>query len=184
MAIGLLYRQGYFRQRIDLTGWQREYWLDTDPERLPAALIRGEDGEPVTVTVPTHDEEIVAQIWRVDVGRVPLLLLDAERPENSAFARWTTSQLYVGSPEVRLNQYALLGVGGMRALGALGIDPEDVIHLNEGHAAFAALDAPGETLDDAVAHMRGRTRCSRRTPRCRRATTPTRARTSRSCWSR
>ncbi len=131
VAIGLLYRQGYFRQRIDITGWQREYWLDTDPDRLPAALIRGEDGAPVTVTVPTHDEEIVAQIWRVDVGRVPLLLLDAERPENSAFARWTTSQLYVGSPEVRLNQYALLGVGGRRALAALGIEPE-VIHLNRG----------------------------------------------------
>jgi starch phosphorylase len=163
VAIGLLYRQGYFRQRIDLTGWQREYWLDTDPERLPAALIRSEDGEPVTVTVPTHDEEIVAQIWRVDVGRVPLLLLDAERPENSAFARWTTSQLYVGSPEVRLNQYALLGVGGRRALAALGIEPE-VIHLNEGHAAFGALAQRGATLDEIVEHSRAQTVFTTHTP--------------------
>ena len=163
VAIGLLYRQGYFRQRIDLTGWQREYWLDTDPERLPAALIRGEDGEPVTVTVPTHDEEVVAQIWRVDVGRVPLLLLDAERPENSAFARWTTSQLYVGSPEVRLNQYALLGVGGRRALAALHIEPE-VIHLNEGHAAFGALEEPGATLEEIVEHSRAHTVFTTHTP--------------------
>jgi starch phosphorylase len=163
VAIGLLYRQGYFRQRIDLAGWQREYWLDTDAERLPAALIRSEDGQPVTVTVPTHDEEIVAQIWRVDVGRVPLLLLDAERPENSAFARWTTSQLYVGSPEVRLNQYALLGVGGRRALAALGIEPE-IIHLNEGHAAFGALQEPGATLEEIVSHSRPHTVFTTHTP--------------------
>ena len=163
VAVGLLYRQGYFRQRIDLSGWQREYWLDTDAERLPAALIRGADGEPVTVSVPTHDEEIVAQIWRVDVGRVPLLLLDAERPENSAFARWTTSQLYVGSPEVRLNQYALLGVGGRRALATLGIEPE-VIHLNEGHAAFGALEEPGGSLEEIVAGGRAHTVFTTHTP--------------------
>jgi glycogen phosphorylase len=163
VAIGLLYRQGYFRQRIDMSGWQREYWLDTDAERLPAALIRADDGAPVTVTVPVRDEEIVAQIWRVDVGRVPLLLLDAERPENSAFARFTTSQLYVGSPEVRLNQYALLGVGGRRALAALGIEP-DVIHLNEGHAAFGALEEPGATVDEVVERGRPHTVFTTHTP--------------------
>jgi starch phosphorylase len=163
VAIGLLYRQGYFRQRIDLAGWQREYWLDTDADRLPAALIRGEDGEPVTITVPTRDEEIVAQIWRVDVGRVPLLLLDAERPENSTFARFTTSQLYVGNPEVRLNQYALLGLGGRRALKALGIEP-DVYHLNEGHAAFGALEEPGATVEEVVESSRPHTVFTTHTP--------------------
>jgi starch phosphorylase len=163
VAIGLMYRQGYFRQRIDLAGWQREFWVETDPDRLPAALIRGEDGEPVTVTVPVRDEQIVAQVWRVDVGRVPLLLLDAERPENSAFARWTTAQLYVGDPVIRLNQYALLGVGGSRVMRALGIET-DVVHLNEGHAAFAALDAPGATLEEAVEHARRRTVFTTHTP--------------------
>jgi len=163
VAIGLLYRQGYFRQRIDLSGWQREYWLDTDAERLPAALVRGDDGEPITVSVPTHDEEIVAQVWRVDVGRVPLFLLDAERPENSAFARWTTSQLYVGAPEVRLNQYALLGVGGRRALAALGVEP-DVVHLNEGHAAFGALEEPGASVEEIVASSRPHTVFTTHTP--------------------
>ena len=79
-AIGLMYRQGYFRQRIDAGGWQHEYWVDTDPERLPAALVTGADGEPLTMTVPVRDMQVTAQIWRVDVGRVPLYLLDAERP--------------------------------------------------------------------------------------------------------
>ena len=80
VAVGLMYRHGYFRQRIDASGWQHEYWVDTDPDRVPGALVTGEDGEPVTVTVPLGDRELVAQIWRVDVGRVPLLLLDADRP--------------------------------------------------------------------------------------------------------
>ena len=84
VAVGLLYRQGYFRQRIDASGWQHEYWVPTDPERLPMALVTGDDGEPLTVTVPIGAEQVVAQVWRVDVGRVPLFLLDADRPENSA----------------------------------------------------------------------------------------------------
>jgi starch phosphorylase len=163
LAIGLLYRQGYFRQRIDLSGWQREYWLETDPDRLPAALITGDHGEPITVAVPAHGETIVAQVWRVDVGRVPLFLLDAERPENSPFARWTTSQLYVGAPEVRLNQYALLGLGGIRLLEQLEVDPE-IVHLNEGHAAFSALHAPSATLQEAVQHARQRTVFTTHTP--------------------
>jgi starch phosphorylase len=163
VAVGLMYHQGYFRQRIDLSGWQREFWLDTDPQRLPAALVCDGAGEPITVSVPAHGETIVAQAWRIDVGRVPLFLLDAERPENSPFARFTTSQLYVGAPEVRLNQYALLGVGGIRLLRALDIDPE-VVHLNEGHAAFSALDAPGATLEEAVEHARRRTVFTTHTP--------------------
>src|SRR5215208_1247875 len=116
VAVGLMYRQGYFRQRIDAGGWQHEYWVDTDPEHLPAALVRGDDGEPLTITVPIRDMQAVAQIWRVDVGRVPLYLLDAERPENDLAARWITSRLYIGEPDARLAQYILLGVGGVRAL--------------------------------------------------------------------
>ena len=106
VAVGLMYRHGYFRQRIDAGGWQHEYWVDTDPERLPAALVTGDDGEPLTVTVPVGDREVVAQIWRVDVGRVPLLLLDADRPENAVADRWITSRLYIGDADARLAQYA------------------------------------------------------------------------------
>ncbi len=138
VAVGLLYRQGYFRQRIDGWGWQHEYWVDTDPERQPAALVTGEDGAPVTVTVPIGDLQVTAQVWRVDVGRVPLFLLDADRPENGAVAKWVTSRLYVPDTDLRLAQYVLLGVGGVQALRAMDIDP-GVVHLNEGHAAFASL---------------------------------------------
>ena len=84
VAVGLMYRKGYFRQRIDGGGWQHEYWIDTDPQRLPAALVTDESGEPLTVTVPIYDANVVAQIWRVDVGRVPLFLLDTERPGERA----------------------------------------------------------------------------------------------------
>ncbi len=139
VAVGLMYRNGYFRQRIDRGGWQHEYWVDTDPDRLPAALVRGDDGEPVTVTAPVGDELVTAQIWRVDVGRVPLFLLDAERPENSETGRWITSKLYISDEDMRLAQYVLLGIGGVQALAALGIEP-GIVHLNEGHAAFVTLE--------------------------------------------
>src|SRR4051794_4076066 len=163
VAVGLMYHQGYFRQRIDRTGWQREYWADTDPERVPAALVTGDDGAPLTVAFPLRDEVVTAQIWRVDVGRVPLFLLDTHRPDNSLTARWATSQLYVGDPAVRLTQYALLGVGGMRALAALDIDP-GVIHLNEGHAALAALAGGRGSLDELVERARARTVFTTHTP--------------------
>jgi glycogen phosphorylase len=139
VAVGLMYHQGYFRQRIDRTGWQQEYWVDTDPDRAPATLVTADDGLPLAISVPIHGEAVVAQIWRVDVGRVPLYLLDAERPENSRIARWISSQLYVGDPFTRLSQYVLLGVGGLRAVRAMGIEP-GLVHLNEGHAAFVSLE--------------------------------------------
>src|SRR3954447_26750527 len=138
-AVGLLYRNGYFRQRIDSRGWQHEYWVDTDPERVPTALVTGDDGQPITVTVTVGETEVVAQIWRTDIGRVPLFLLDADRPENSETARWITSRLYIGDEDTRLAQYLLLGIGGVRALEAMGIEPR-IVHLNEGHAAFVSLE--------------------------------------------
>ena len=169
VAVGLMYRQGYFHQRIDRSGMQHECWIDTDPERLPVALVTGDDGLPLTVTVPIWDTEVTAQIWRVEVGHVPLFLLDAERPENPRTARWITSQLYVGDPVTRLAQYALLGIGGVRALEALGIEP-GLIHLNEGHAALAPLEmaraqtAGGVPLDDAIDSARQRVVFTTHTP--------------------
>jgi glycogen phosphorylase len=170
VAVGLMYRQGYFRQRIDGWGWQHEYWVDTDPDRCPAALVTGDDGLPLTVTVPIRGVDVVAQVWRVDVGRVPLYLLDAERPENDQITRWITSRLYVGDPDTRLAQYILLGVGGMRALRAMGITP-GLVHLNEGHAAFASLELAnqeaqdgGLPADDAFEAARAKTIFTTHTP--------------------
>ena len=169
VAVGLMYRHGYFRQRIDGSGWQHEYWVETDPDRLPAALVTGDDGQPVTVTVPIDERRVVAQVWRVDVGRVPLLLLDADRPENDVADRWITSRLYVGDAGVRLGQYALLGIGGVRALHALGVEPS-VVHLNEGHAALACVELEraererGASPEAASEAVRSRTVFTTHTP--------------------
>lgn len=139
VGVGLLYRTGYFHQRIDVTGYQHEYWLDADPERLPCVRVSADDGQALTVTIPVNGEDVVAQIWRVDVGRVPLYLLDTDRPENSAVGRWITSRLYESNRAIRLAQYAVLGVGGVRALRALGIQP-CVHHFNEGHPALGVFE--------------------------------------------
>ncbi|MFN2582490.1 MAG: alpha-glucan family phosphorylase, partial [Candidatus Dormibacteria bacterium] len=139
VGVGLLYRQGYFQQRMDQSGYQHEYWFPLDPERVPAALVKNNAGEPLAVSVPLRGRDVVVQVWRVDVGRVPLYLLDAQRPENSRIDRWITSRLYASDRAIRLAQYALLGIGSMRALEAMGVDP-CVVHLNEGHGALAPLE--------------------------------------------
>ena len=145
VAVGLMYREGYFRQRVDAGGWQHEYWTDTDPQRLPAALVTGDDARPVTIEVPIHDATVVARIWRVEVGRVPVFLLDTDCPGNGPLERWITARLYEADADTRLAQYLLLGAGGIRALRALGIEP-GVVHLNEGHAALAPLELAGPAL--------------------------------------
>jgi starch phosphorylase len=139
VGVGLLYREGYFLQRIDSSGYQHEYWHAVDPERLPAVLVLGRDGNPLTVTVPLRGRDVTVQVWRVDVGRTPLYLLDADRLENSRVDRWITGRLYVADRAIRLAQYALLGIGSVRALRAMGMDP-CIVHLNEGHGALAPLE--------------------------------------------
>jgi len=169
VGVGLLYRQGYLRQRIDASGWQHECWSDADLERLPAALVAGPDGGPLKVRVPLRDREVVVQVWRGDVGRVPLYLLDSDQPENTHVDRWITARLYVGSREVRLDQYTLLGLGAIRALRAMGIEP-GVVHVNEGHAALAPVElareaaASGVDFEGALALARRRTVFTTHTP--------------------
>jgi starch phosphorylase len=168
VAVGLMYRKGYFRQRIDASGWQHEYWVETDPERLPAALVTGPDSQPLTVTVPIADHDVAARIWRVQVGRIPLFLLDTQTPENGPLQSWITGRLYDGDPVTRLSQYTLLGVGGIRALRAMGHEPA-VIHLNEGHAALAPLElardgGQASSLSDIVDRARARTVFTTHTP--------------------
>ncbi len=168
VAVGLMYRKGYFRQRIDGGGWQHEYWVDTDPERLPAVRVLDADDKPVTIRLPIHDHEVSAQIWRVDVGRVPLFLLDTDLAPNGPVERWITARLYDSDPVIRLSQYILLGAGGIRALRALGVEP-GVIHLNEGHAALAPLALAaglrnGQGADDALAQATARTVFTTHTP--------------------
>ncbi|HMQ25236.1 MAG TPA: alpha-glucan family phosphorylase [Acidimicrobiales bacterium] len=142
VAVGLMYRTGYFHQRLDPTGYQHEFWLDSDPERLPCVLLTDDTGGPLKVAVPVDDEDVVAQVWRADVGRVPLYLLDTDCPENSTVGRWITSRLYEGIASVRLAQYTVLGFGGAMVLERLGLDPS-VFHINEGHPALALAQLMG-----------------------------------------
>jgi len=139
IGIGLLYDQGYFRQTLDANGWQQEHYLNADPDLLPIEEVLGTDGKPLMVAIESHLGVLRARVWRVEVGRTTLLLLDSNVSENSASDRALTARLYGGDARVRIRQELLLGVGGVRVLRALGVSPS-VLHLNEGHSAFAGLE--------------------------------------------
>jgi starch phosphorylase len=140
VGIGLFYGQGYFRQRLDHNGWQQEEYLKTDPTQLPLEVAIGTNGRPVTVQIQTRSGSIHAKVWRVEVGRCDLFLLDSDVEENTPDDRELTSRLYGGNARTRIRQELLLGIGGFRALTAMGITP-GVLHLNEGHSGFAVLEA-------------------------------------------
>jgi starch phosphorylase len=139
VGVGLFYDQGYFRQRLDADGWQHEEYLDVDVSQLPLTPALGRDGQPVVVCLETRRGRLAARVWRAAVGRCTLLLLDSDVDGNSREDRELTARLYGGDARVRIRQELLLGVGGVRALHALGIAP-GVLHLNEGHSAFASLE--------------------------------------------
>jgi starch phosphorylase len=161
VAVGLFYRRGFFRQRLDLSGRQQEYWVVNDPKSLPMARVSGPDGKALKLAVHVYGGPTWFQVWRVDVGRTPLFLLDTEIPENDPVRRWTTQRLYEGNRAMRLAQYALLGIGGVRLLQALGIEPW-VYHLNEGHPSLGALElvaqavAAGASTEEGLAAVRDR----------------------------
>ncbi len=147
VGIGLFYGQGYFRQRLDLGGWQHEEYLKTDVNQMPMEVAIGKDGRPVVVEIETRSGRIRAKVWRAKVGRRDLLLLDSDVEGNAPEDRQLTSRLYGGDLRIRIRQELLLGVGGLRALKALGISP-GVLHLNEGHSAFAVLEAVRMRMED------------------------------------
>jgi starch phosphorylase len=140
VGVGLFYGQGYFRQRLDLDGWQREEYIKNEVNALAMEPAIGKNGRPVVVQVDTRHGSIRAKVWRVKVGRCDLILLDSNVEGNAPEDRELTSRLYGGDGRVRVHQELLLGVGGLRALKALGINP-GVLHLNEGHSGFAVLEA-------------------------------------------
>jgi starch phosphorylase len=138
VGIGLFYHNGYFRQYLNPEGWQQEYLAGNDFYNLPCTLeIR--NGKPLLVDVDLPGRRVFAQIWKVQVGRVPLYLLDTRIDENAVEDRSITDQLYGGDHEHRIKQELILGIGGLRALRALGIEPQ-VCHMNEGHSAFLAIE--------------------------------------------
>jgi len=140
VGVGLFYGQGYFRQRLDRDGWQHEEYLETDVNQLPMEAAIGKNGRPVVVQVNTRHGVIRAKVWRAKVGRCDLFLLDSDVEGNAPEDRELTSRLYGGDGRVRVHQELLLGVGGLRALKAMGITP-GVLHMNEGHSGFVVLEA-------------------------------------------
>jgi len=145
VAVGLLYRRGYFRQQIDADGHQEHAQPDLDPASLPLRRARGRDGSSLQVSVDFPGRKVQAAVWVAQVGRVPLLLLDTDIPANDGADRPITHILYVRGREMRLCQELVLGVGGVRALRGLGIEPA-AWHLNEGHSAFLLLERARELV--------------------------------------
>ncbi|MFQ3645944.1 MAG: alpha-glucan family phosphorylase [Anaerolineae bacterium] len=140
VGVGLLYQEGYFQQYLNADGWQQELYPINDFANMPLKLERDKDGNPLKIDVQLPGRKLYAQIWRVQVGRTPLFLLDSNIPDNPREDdRSLTDRLYGGDRRTRIRQEILLGIGGVRALAALGIDPT-VVHLNEGHSAFGLLE--------------------------------------------
>lgn len=139
VGIGLLYNRGYFRQRLTHDGWQQEVYPTYDFYQMPLTLARDSEGRPIRIEVEFPDRVVTCQIWKAEVGRIPLYLLDSNVLENQPYDQGITDALYGGDEDMRIRQEMILGIGGMRALQALGIQPT-VCHLNEGHAAFSSLE--------------------------------------------
>ncbi len=139
VGVGLLYRRGYFQQTIDVDGDQQHFYPRLDPDRLPLRPVLGRDGEELRVSADFPDHPVMLRVWKATVGRVPVLLLDADTDENDEADRQITSMLYVSGREMRLCQELLLGIGGVRTLDALGIEPA-LWHINEGHSALLAVE--------------------------------------------
>ena len=154
VGISLFYREGYFQQAIDANNWQTEYYTLLNPKNLPVEPVLNEKGEPLVCTVDIGMNQVTFQAWRANVGRTVVYLLDANRPENEQHFRDLTQRVYGGDSTTRIMQEMLLGIGGVRLLRALGVQPS-VFHMNEGHAAFLTLElvrekmAAGKSLPDA-----------------------------------
>ncbi len=159
IGVGLLYRKGYFRQSIDADGHQEHAYPDYDLSRLPLARVQDHDGLPLTVSVRLPGRDLTVAVWLAQVGRVPVLLLDTDVAENAVEDRPITHILYVRGREMRLHQELVLGIGGVRAIRALGLSPA-VWHLNEGHSAFLLAErareyvADGAEIEDAWGRVR------------------------------
>jgi starch phosphorylase len=160
VGISLFYREGYFQQAIDAVNWQTEYYTLLNPKNLPVEPVLNEQGEPLVCQVDIGMNQVAFHAWRANVGRVAVYLLDANRPENEQRFRDLTQRVYGGDSTTRIMQEMLLGIGGVRLLRALGVQPS-VFHMNEGHAAFLTLElirekmAAGKSFQEALSQTKG-----------------------------
>jgi starch phosphorylase len=139
VGVGLMYQKGYFRQYLNSDGWQQEHLEENDFYEMPQELVRSQDNKPIIIDISFPNRTVKAQIWQIKVGRISLYLLDTNIDQNHKADRLITTQLYGGDRETRICQEIVLGIGGLRALVAMGMEPM-VCHMNEGHAAFMALE--------------------------------------------
>ncbi|MFH1487994.1 MAG: alpha-glucan family phosphorylase, partial [Pseudomonadota bacterium] len=139
IGISLAYQNGYFKQYLTQDGWQRERYPINRFATMPMELVRDEKGHPLTISLDLKGEAVKTQAWQVNIGRTKLFLLDTNLGENSDWARRITSELYGGDRDMRIRQEIVLGIGGLRMLRAVGLDPA-VVHMNEGHSAFAVFE--------------------------------------------
>lgn len=139
VGVGIAYKEGYFQQYLNSEGWQQETYPINDFYNLPMILVRDEEGNPLKISIDFPDRELKVQVWKIQIGRVPLFMLDANIPENPDEYRSITNGLYRGTIETRIQQEIILGVGGIRALRAMGYCPE-ICHMNEGHSAFLSIE--------------------------------------------
>ena len=144
-GVGLMYHHGYFSQYLNPDGWQQEAYPETDLYDLPVERVKDESGNELRISIAGPEGPIHAIVWKIMIGRIPLYLLDTNILENKPANREITSRLYAGDQKVRLAQEVLLGIGGMRALAALNINVR-VLHMNEGHSAFASLERMAQTI--------------------------------------
>jgi starch phosphorylase len=169
VGVGLFYREGYFQQAIDSNNWQTEFYNLIHPENVPLEPVLDASGQPVVCDVEIDMNRVRFQVWRVNVGRVPVYLLDTNRPENPQHFRDLTARVYGGDTTMRIMQEILLGIGGVRLLRKLGVQPS-VFHMNEGHAAFLTLElireklVAGQTFPDALAATRAQCLFTTHTP--------------------
>jgi starch phosphorylase len=169
VGVGFMYPQGYFHQRMSNDGWQEERYERLSWTEAPIETALTPDGRPCITAVPFGDRTVLAAVWRVRLGRVRLYLLDTDLAENAPWDRELSARLYGGDREIRIQQEIILGIGGVRALRALGVNPT-IWHLNEGHAAFVALQRirelveKGASFDDALAAVRRSTVFTTHTP--------------------
>ncbi len=169
IGVGFMYPQGYFHQRLSPDGWQEESYERLNWADAPINTAMTSDGRPCVIAVPLGDRSVLAAVWRVHVGRVALFLLDTDLEENAPWDRELSARLYGGDRETRIQQEIVLGIGGVRALKALGIEPT-TFHLNEGHAAFVVMQRirdlleRGSTFDQALEQIRQSTIFTTHTP--------------------
>jgi starch phosphorylase len=169
VGISLFYREGYFQQAIDSNNWQTEFYNPVDPQNIPVEPVLDGGGKPIVCSVEIGMSRVYFQAWRVNVGRVPVYLLDTNRPENEQHFRDLTARVYGGDSTTRIMQEILLGIGGTRLLRTLGVQPS-TFHMNEGHAAFLTLElirekmAAGKNFADALAASKAECHFTTHTP--------------------